>query len=118
MVLALYTYASGLRGTALIAMVKDVLIYVTVIAAVVVIPIELGGYGKIFASIDPKMLLLAHGDAHNLGAGFAYVIAGAGLGAGAVPLSARHHRHAVVVQPPARSSAMPSCCRSIPSRWR
>jgi SSS family solute:Na+ symporter len=71
-VLALYTYASGLRGTALIAIVKDVLIYSTVIAAVVVIPIELGGYAKIFASIDPKKLLLARGDAHNLGAGFAY----------------------------------------------
>ena len=27
-----------------------------VLAAVVVIPIELGGYGKIFASIDPKLL--------------------------------------------------------------
>jgi SSS family solute:Na+ symporter len=71
-VLALYTYASGLRGTALIAIVKDVLVYSTVIAAVVVIPIELGGYAKIFASIDPKALLLARGNAHNLGAGFAY----------------------------------------------
>jgi solute:Na+ symporter, SSS family len=71
-VLALYTYASGLRGTALIAIVKDVLIYSTVIAAVVVIPIELGGYAKIFASIDPKMLLLGRGNAHNLGPGFAY----------------------------------------------
>ena len=69
-VLALYTYASGLRGTALIAIVKDVLIYSTVIAAVVVIPIELGGYAKIFASIDPKMLLLGRGNAHNLGPGW------------------------------------------------
>ncbi len=30
------------------------MVYATVIAAVIVIPIELGGYGKIFASIDPK----------------------------------------------------------------
>jgi len=71
-VLALYTYASGLRGTALIAIVKDLLIYTTVIVAVVVIPIKLGGYARIFASIDPKTLLLARGNSHNLGAGFAY----------------------------------------------
>ncbi|MGH6827509.1 MAG: monocarboxylate uptake permease MctP [Rhizomicrobium sp.] len=71
-VLALYTYSSGLRGTALIAVVKDVLVYVTVITAIVVIPIELGGYGKIFAAIDPKMLLLPKGRAGNLGPEFAY----------------------------------------------
>ena len=71
-VLALYTYAGGLRGAALIAVVKDLLIYVTIITAVVVIPIELGGYAKIFASIDPKTLLLGHGSADNLGPGFAY----------------------------------------------
>jgi SSS family solute:Na+ symporter len=70
--LAVYTYSSGLRGTALIAIAKDLLIYATVIAAVVVIPIQLGGYAKIFAAIDPKLLLLSHGTADNLGAGFAY----------------------------------------------
>ena len=70
--LAFYTYSSGLGGTALIAVVKDILVYATVLAAVVIIPIELGGYGKIFASIDPKLLLLSHGTADNLGAGFAY----------------------------------------------
>jgi solute:Na+ symporter, SSS family len=71
-VLALYTYSSGLRGTALIAIVKDLLVYTTVIVAIVVIPAELGGYAKIFARLDPRMLLLSHGSAHNLGAGFAY----------------------------------------------
>ena len=45
---------AGLRGTALIAVVKDILVYATVLAAIIIIPIELGGYGKIFASIDPK----------------------------------------------------------------
>ena len=73
LVLAAYTYNSGLRGTALIAVVKDFLIYVTVLAAVIVIPAELGGYGKIFASVDPKSLLLAKATANNLGAGSAYV---------------------------------------------
>jgi SSS family solute:Na+ symporter len=72
-VLSVYTYASGLRGTALIAVVKDVLIYATVLAAVIVIPASLGGYAKVFAGVDTGSLLLAHGDAHSAGPGFAYV---------------------------------------------
>ena len=47
-ILALYTYKSGLRAPAMIAVVKDVMIYVFVIAAVIIIPIQLGGYGAIF----------------------------------------------------------------------
>jgi len=48
-VLAAYTYTSGLRAPALIAFVKDTLIYVTVIAAAIVIPAKLGGWEHIFA---------------------------------------------------------------------
>jgi SSS family solute:Na+ symporter len=70
--LSLYTYRSGLRGTALIAVVKDFLIYATVLAAIIIIPAQLGGFAKIFASVDPKTVLLAPGDSKNLGAGFAY----------------------------------------------
>ena len=58
-ILAAYTYQSGLRAPALIAVVKDAIIYVTVIAAVVVIPMKLGGYGAIFDAVPPKKLLLA-----------------------------------------------------------
>jgi solute:Na+ symporter, SSS family len=47
-ILAAYTYQSGLRAPALIAIVKDLLIYVTVIVAVIYIPSKLGGYGAIF----------------------------------------------------------------------
>ncbi len=47
-ILALYTYSSGLRAPALIAFVKDAMIYVFVIAAVVIIPYQLGGFGNIF----------------------------------------------------------------------
>ena len=47
-ILALYTYSSGLRAPALIAFVKDAMIYVFVIAAVVIIPYQLGGFGTIF----------------------------------------------------------------------
>ncbi|MDQ2731785.1 MAG: sodium:solute symporter, partial [Armatimonadota bacterium] len=48
-ILAAYTYTSGLRAPAMISVVKDLLIYITVLAAVIIIPIQLGGYGKIFA---------------------------------------------------------------------
>lgn len=47
-ILAVYTYSSGLRAPALIAVVKDILIYVTIIAAVIIIPVKLGGWGHIF----------------------------------------------------------------------
>jgi SSS family solute:Na+ symporter len=50
LILALYTYKSGLRAPALIAFVKDTMIYVFIIAAVIVIPYQLGGWGKIFSA--------------------------------------------------------------------
>src|SRR5262245_20262014 len=43
-ILAVYTYSSGLRAPALIAFVKDVMIYIVVIVAVAVVPAKLGGY--------------------------------------------------------------------------
>jgi SSS family solute:Na+ symporter len=58
-VLAAFTYSSGLRAPASIAIVKDILIYATALAAIVVIPMQLGGFGKIFAAIPPQKLLLA-----------------------------------------------------------
>jgi SSS family solute:Na+ symporter len=51
-ILALYTYSSGLRAPALIAFVKDAMLYITVIAAVVIIPIKLGGYGAVFDAAE------------------------------------------------------------------
>ncbi|HEV7163927.1 MAG TPA: sodium:solute symporter [Gammaproteobacteria bacterium] len=71
-VLAAYTYSSGLRAPALISVVKDLLIYITVIAAITVIPAQLGGYGHIFAGIEPGKLLLAPPTADNTGAYGAY----------------------------------------------
>lgn len=47
-ILAAYTYTSGLRAPALIAFVKDFLIYAVIIVAVIYIPHKLGGYGHIF----------------------------------------------------------------------
>jgi SSS family solute:Na+ symporter len=51
-ILAVYTYSSGLRAPALIAFVKDAMIYVAVIAAVALIPAKLGGYGAVFDAAD------------------------------------------------------------------
>lgn len=51
-VLALYTYSAGLRAPALIAFVKDIMIYIVVLAAVALIPSKLGGYANVFASAD------------------------------------------------------------------
>jgi len=51
-ILAAYTYSSGLRAPAVIAVVKDVMLYVMVIAAVIVIPVKLGGFGKVFATAN------------------------------------------------------------------
>ena len=47
-ILALYTYKSGLRAPALISFVKDAMIYIFVIAAIIVIPYKLGGFAAIF----------------------------------------------------------------------
>jgi SSS family solute:Na+ symporter len=49
-ILALYTYSAGLRAPALIAFVKDLMIYIVVLVAVVLVPMKLGGYGVVFAS--------------------------------------------------------------------
>ena len=48
-ILAAYTYSSGLRAPALIAIVKDVMLYVMVLAALIIIPAKLGGYGHVFS---------------------------------------------------------------------
>jgi len=47
-VLALYTYSAGLRAPALIAFVKDLMIYIVIIVAVVLVPMKLGGYSAVF----------------------------------------------------------------------
>ena len=51
-ILALYTYSSGLRAPALIAFVKDIMIYIVVLVAVVVVPMKLGGYGAVFSAAN------------------------------------------------------------------
>ncbi|WP_188193459.1 monocarboxylate uptake permease MctP [Nonomuraea sp. SYSU D8015] len=53
-ILAAYTYQSGLRAPALIAFVKDTLIYIVILAAVIYIPAKLGGWGSIFDAAKAK----------------------------------------------------------------
>jgi SSS family solute:Na+ symporter len=53
-ILAAYTYQSGLRAPALIAFVKDSLIYVVILAAVFYLPYKLGGWDGIFDAADAK----------------------------------------------------------------
>ena len=46
--LAAYTWLGGLHAPALTAFIKDIMIYIAVIAAVTIIPLHLGGYGAMF----------------------------------------------------------------------
>ena len=54
-ILAAYTYSSGLRAPAIIAIVKDTMLYIMVLVAIIWLPIKLGGYHHIFAVADAAM---------------------------------------------------------------
>ncbi|TDG09209.1 sodium:solute symporter [Paraburkholderia guartelaensis] len=71
-ILAAYTYTSGLRAPAMIAVVKDILIYITIIVAIIVIPAQMGGFGHIFGAVPPAKLLLKSPDATSLNGYSAY----------------------------------------------
>lgn len=53
--LAGYTFVSGLRAPAIIAFVKDTLIYVTVIAALAIVPARLGGWHAVFVAAQKSL---------------------------------------------------------------
>src|ERR1700737_4482253 len=71
-ILAAFTYSSGLRAPASIAIVKDLLIYITAVGAVIVIPMQLGGFAKIFAAVPAQKLLLAVPGPNTTGSYSAY----------------------------------------------
>ena len=69
-ILAAYTYFSGLRAPAMIALVKDALIYITVIVAIIAVPMYvsshtggsgsvLDGYKSLFAHVPTAKLFLS-----------------------------------------------------------
>jgi SSS family solute:Na+ symporter len=53
--LAAYTYTSGLRAPAVIAFVKDALIYLVIIVAIIYLPHHFGGWAHIFGAAQDKM---------------------------------------------------------------
>jgi SSS family solute:Na+ symporter len=53
--LAAYTYTSGLRAPAVIAFVKDGLIYLVIIVAIIYLPHHFGGWEHIFGAAQDKM---------------------------------------------------------------
>ena len=55
-ILAAYTYTSGLRAPAAIAVAKDVMLYVMVLAVLLVIPAKLGGFARIFEAANSALL--------------------------------------------------------------
>src|SRR5204862_2781006 len=54
-ILAFYTYQSGLRAPALIAFVKDILIYLVILVAIIYLPSKLGGWSHIFDAAAKKL---------------------------------------------------------------
>jgi SSS family solute:Na+ symporter len=53
--LAAFTYTSGLRGATLTAIFKDILIWITVIALIVVVPLSIvGGFGTAFKDVKKQ----------------------------------------------------------------
>jgi solute:Na+ symporter, SSS family len=54
-ILAVYTYTSGLRAPAVIAFVKDILIYLVIIVAIIYLPSRFGGWEAIFGAAEKKM---------------------------------------------------------------
>jgi SSS family solute:Na+ symporter len=53
--LAAYTHAAGLRAPAVIAFVKDTLIYLVIIVAILYLPAKVGGWAHVFAAAQAKM---------------------------------------------------------------
>jgi SSS family solute:Na+ symporter len=71
-ILAAYTYQSGLRAPALIAFVKDTLIYVVILVAIFYIPAKLGGWDVIFGAAEKKFAA-TNGTLLNAGNQWQYV---------------------------------------------
>jgi solute:Na+ symporter, SSS family len=55
LVLAIFTFVSGLRAPALIAFIKDTLVYLMVIVAVLYLPTKVGGWGHIFGTAQAHL---------------------------------------------------------------
>jgi len=56
--LAAYTHSAGLRAPAMIAFVKDTLIYIVILAAIFYLPAQVGGWAHVFEAARAKMTAL------------------------------------------------------------
>jgi SSS family solute:Na+ symporter len=57
-ILAAFTYTSGLRGATLTAVFKDIIIWITVIAVIIVVPISVGGFSHAFSQVNASYVTL------------------------------------------------------------
>ncbi|WP_338603357.1 sodium:solute symporter [Sulfolobus tengchongensis] len=55
-ILAAFTYTSGLRGAALTGVFKDILIWITVISIIVIVPLQYGGFTHAFSVMNSAQL--------------------------------------------------------------
>ncbi len=58
-ILAAYTYTSGLRAPAMIALVKDAMIFIVLFVAIIYLPSKFGGFGPIFDAVHNKAVTTA-----------------------------------------------------------
>ena len=65
--LAAYTYSAGLRAPALIAFVKDTLIYLVIIVAIIYLPSKVGGWEHVFEAARQKMMSVNPATGNPLG---------------------------------------------------
>ena len=114
LILALYTYSSGLRAPALIAFVKDIMIYIVVLVAVALIPFKLGRVCGGVRGGGCRVQGQACGRDHaQPGADAAVCDAGSGLGDGGVHVSAYADGDLRPRRAGIRSRRTPFCCRPI-----
>lgn len=57
-ILAAFTFTSGLRGAALTGIFKDILIWITVISIIVIVPLQYGGFAHAFSVMNAKQLAI------------------------------------------------------------
>ncbi len=116
-VLAAYTYSSGLRAPALIAFVKDTLIYIVIVVAIIYVGTKIGFGHDVRRGEDEddddepddrQADRHVHRRQHEL---LGVRDPGVRLGDGAVHVPARDDRGAVRQQPQRSSGATPPSCR-------
>ncbi|MDE2591167.1 MAG: sodium:solute symporter, partial [Patescibacteria group bacterium] len=57
-ILAAFTYTSGLRGATLTAIFKDIIIWITVLVVIIAVPISMGGFSHAFSQVKANYVTL------------------------------------------------------------